>query len=94
MHPRNPARSADATPKVQLPSGRSVRLTKTADPRRPWEISSVDGVHVLTRMRRGDSTALEYYAADRLHPLTLDRADAEVLVAALNGHAPKRAPPP
>ena len=76
--------------KVELPSGRSVLLTRLADPRRPWDVRESGGVYAVSRSRRGDSSAEERFASDRLTPLLLDKADAEALASALNAHLPTR----
>ena len=73
-------------PKVSLPSGRRVLLTRKADPRRPWELSGRNGIYEVVRPRRGDSSRLEHFAADRTEPLQFDQADAEALLAVMNAN--------
>ncbi len=74
----------EATPTFVLPSGKSVRLTKGADPQRPWEACQVGRDFVVSRPRRGDATAQELYRAEETSPLVLSKADATALVEALN----------
>ena len=76
--------------RVTLPSGRSVLLTKSADPNRPWDLAGSAGFYVVTRPRRGDSSTDEPFCADRVTPLLLDRDDAEALAAALNANPSNR----
>ena len=73
-------------PKISLPSGKQVPLSKKADPSRPWEPYEDSGFYQVVRARRGDSTQTERFSADRLSPLLLSKSDAESLSQALNEH--------
>lgn len=72
--------------RICLPGGRRVLLSKNADPNRPWEPREENGVYMVVRAKRGDSSRVESYCADRLTPLVLSKDDAESLTQALNAN--------
>ena len=71
--------------RLQLPSGRTVRLRKTSDPLRRWEAQRVDVAYVVRRQRKGNTAEWEIYSTQGVHaPLHLEGQDAQALAAALN----------
>ena len=71
--------------KLQLPSGRVVRLRKTSDPLRRWEAQRVDVAYVVRRQRKGNSAEWEIFSTQGSHaPLHFDHVDAQALAKALN----------
>jgi hypothetical protein len=78
--------------KLQLPSGRIVRLRRAADPLRRWEAHLVNVVFIVRRQRKGNSAEWEAFSTQGVHaPLYFDEADAHALVFALNSLPPTRA---
>ena len=52
---------------------------------RPWEPVDVgNGMFVLTRQRRGDTSALEHFRGNNHEPLFFDATDAAALAGRLN----------
>jgi hypothetical protein len=81
--------------RVDLPSGRSVPLLSSADPERPWEPWGSNGTFHVRRAHRGDSTAWDYYGANRDLPFALSEEDAKALAIVLNSRRrQRRAVPP
>jgi hypothetical protein len=77
--------------KAELPSGKSVPLLSSADPSRPWEACGSSDTFCVRRIHRGDSTAWDYYGANRDTPFELSKEDAEFLAAMLNARTRHRA---
>ena len=70
---------------LMLPSGQVIPVRpRKPDPRRPWESRYLGNLCDVVRPRRGDSTPLEIYTANRMHPVVLEETDAQALAAALN----------
>ena len=71
--------------KLTLPSGQVIPVCpRRPDPRRPWEPRYLGNLCDVVRPRRGDSTQLEVYTANRMDPIVLEEKDAQALAAALN----------
>ena len=73
-----------------LPSGRRIEIRLWADPWRPWGVRGSATAFEVYRQRRGDSSAVEVYAAGRVLPIVLTEADAKALAALLNARLKPR----
>ncbi len=74
-------------PRHLMPSGRTIRavILKTVFRGREWRLEERAGLFFLWRMKRGDSSTIEYFRGDATMPLSFSEEDADDVAAVMNG---------